>query len=309
MADGKWEEAQQLTLVHNEQLHENLEADPAYYSEYTRLVEKNRRMPMVPNMEEEEDDWVGPSGKGGPSQPVMSAEDMEAQAKAKAAELIAKLMGEAEQEVARAKMKVHDVKTIVPVLRPEPEPEPKPAVKKPVSKPKAAVPLAELPVIEIDDTFVPPPSDEKEKSGAEMKEELRQRNMAAAREAADRKARRQQAIEKKRLKAEEMARRRDEMRQQAARKASVPDTPAAIAAPEAEDGQEAEEENHIEVAAGVPASAVPKGLVPPPKFRPPKKGQKGLMPTLQKQLKEHSVVVWVCAGVAVLGTMIHFLWR
>jgi hypothetical protein len=150
LAQGKREQAEQLCLVHNQRVHEQLE-QPAFYSEYTRLVEKNRKVPMVPNMDE--DEWEKPKA-GKPKKPTMSREDLEAQAKARAASLIERMMAEAEAEVAQQKR--FTPKEPEPAPEPEPEPVKPAAVPRPSSKPKATPAPAPLPVIEMDDTFVAP---------------------------------------------------------------------------------------------------------------------------------------------------------
>lgn len=160
LAAGKRDAAEQLCLGHNERVFTKLTGDRGFYTEYTRLVEKNRKVPMVPNMEEDEEEVAAAAagGKGGKAKkPAMSKEDLEAQAKAKAASLIERMMAEAEQEVAAKKR-------FVP-KQPEPEPEPEPvpepvkpaAAQKPAHRPKAPVIApVEMPVIDMDDTFVAP---------------------------------------------------------------------------------------------------------------------------------------------------------
>ena len=306
MAEGKWEEAQQLTLVHNEAVHEKLATDSAFNTEYCRLLEKNRRLhPMIPNMSDDaDDDWEDDAGK------TVLSEDVEKQAKAKAKDMIAALLSEAEQEVAAAKRAPPPPPAPVPEPEPEPVAPPK-AVSKPPPKPKAVLPVVTLPVIDIDDTFVPPPKDDTEtdanKSEAELKEELRQHNLAAAKEAAERKARRQQAAEKKKVKAEEAARRRELQMLEADRRKAA-GLPAETATPVVTN-EEATPTVDVPAAAQ-PTSSLPKGNIPPPKSRPPlRKAQKGMLPMIKKTAKDNPAVLWGGVFVALLATVLHFALR
>jgi hypothetical protein len=304
MAADRWEEAQQLTLVHNEKLHEQLSSDAEAYGEYCRLLEKNRRMPMIPNMEEEEDEWAPASRSA-----VALPEDFDAKAKAKAATLIEQLLADAEKDVAEQKRRA------VPTVR-EPEPVPEtqtlkaaPAMKaKPAPKPKAA-PAVPPPITDIDDTFVAPPKDAEpeQKSAQQIKAELRKHNAEAAREAAERKARRQESAIRKKQKAAELAVKREKDHradssrkiEEAVKEAHHAATAAAVVLSEEEVTTNDERE----------ASAVPKGRIPPPKVRPPKKSQKGLVPTVQKTVKDNQTAVWGVIAAITLFTLAHYMLR
>jgi len=308
LAAGKRDAAEQLCLGHNERVFTKLTGDRGFYTEYTRLVEKNRKVPMVPNMEEDEEEVAAAAagGKGGKAKkPAMSKEDLEAQAKAKAASLIERMMAEAEQEVAAKKR-------FVP-KQPEPEPEPEPvpepvkpaAAQKPAHRPKAPVIApVEMPVIDMDDTFVAPEdkgADKPQLSADELKEELRRHNLQAAKEASERKARREAAAAKKKKTA---AQRAKEASQRAAQQKA---SPAAV-----EEAMAMEEEMEATEAAAPAERAADKGkaaMPPPPKFRPPRKAPKGVMGQAKKFHRDYPMALWATVAALVLATLLHFILR
>mmetsp|Transcript_17293 Transcript_17293/g.41313 ORF Transcript_17293/g.41313 Transcript_17293/m.41313 type:complete len:629 (+) Transcript_17293:163-2049(+) len=334
MAEGQWEAAQQLALAHNEGLHARMASDKGFYDEYCRLLSKNRRLPMIPSMDDDSDEEEssgkahGGKGKGRRSAAAQKQEmpqDIEARAKAKAKDLIDKLLSQADEELRSSK---------APPAPPVPEPElPAPAAEpaklhKPAAKPKPRVAHEHAPppeaAISIDDGFVPPKvrEEREEKTEAELKEELRRKNAEAAKQAAAKKERRKKAAERRRHKAEEARQRAEQARAEkeaavAAAKEHAPADPGhsspAVSADEPADAEP--QVKHVPEQGGAPARPPPKTVpsVPaaalPPKLRPPRKSQKSMTATLTRYFKDNQKATAGIIVAAAMATAVHYFLR